>query len=126
MAITDFQLKNLTNNPVSIELLQNNGLCDDYYIKPLVFIEDTLNIKLTCTGAEYKHFCEMANDDDINPQDGSLYVVADGILAFAYADKLEKCGLDLTTYFTYRFFPPSREFQDKLDKFKAMVKEAIE
>lgn len=122
MAITDLQLKNLTNNTVSLELLQNNGLCMEYYTKPLIFIEDVLKLKLNCTGIEYKHFCEMAYDEDINPQDGSLRTVADGILAFVFNDLLEECGLSLISYFTYRFTPPSQEFQDKLDKFEELVK----
>lgn len=125
MALTDKQLEKLAHNKVSLELLVNNGLNDSYYLSPLMFIQDTLGLTLSCTGQEYKHACEMAHDDDIVPQDGSLSVIVDGILAFVYADQLEKCGLDLTTYFTYRFFPPNREFQNKLDKFESLIKEAV-
>ena len=37
---------------------------------------------------------------------------------------LEEVGINLTTYFTYRFHPPNKEFQSKLDKFEALIKEA--
>jgi len=58
------------------------------------------------------------------PEDASLQVIVDGVLAFIFGDALEKCGLDLTTYFTYRFHPPSKEFQEKLDKFESLIRKA--
>ena len=124
MALTDTQFKNLTENKVSLELLANNGLNDSYYISPLMYIQDTLGLQLTCSGLDYKHACEMAHDEDIVPHDGSLAVIGDGILAFVYADQLEECGMDLTTYFSYRFHPPSREFQEGLNKFESLIREA--
>lgn len=123
MALTDTQLLNLIENEVSLELLAENGLNDSYYISPLMYIQDALKLKLTCSGQEYRHACEMAHDSDLCPEDASLPVIVDGILAFIYADVLEQCGINLAIYFTYRFHPPSREFQDALAEFERIVRE---
>ena len=125
MALTDKEMEMLNNNTISMELIGAiPGLNKSYYISPLMFIEG-LGIKLTCTGQEYRYAVEMANDEDIAPHDASLPVIADGVLAFIFADKLEECGLNLTTYFTYRFTPPNAAFQAALDKFENIIKEAI-
>lgn len=121
MALTDSQMLNLETNFVSRELLKENGLGDDYYLKPLIFIEENLNLHLTCTGQEYRHAVEMANDEDIAPHDASIEVIADGVLAMVFADYLKAAGIDLISYFTYRFYPPSKEFQEKLDKFEELI-----
>ena len=121
MAITDSQMLKLETNFVSVDLLRNNGLGSDYYLKPLLFIKNNLHLHLTCTGAEFKHACEMAHDEDIAPHDASMEVIVDGILAMVYKGYLEACGIDIVTYFTYRFTPPSKEFQDKLNKFEEFV-----
>lgn len=124
MALTDNQMLNLVENDVSLELLANNGLNDSYYISPLMYIQDTLGLQLTCSGQEYRHAVEMANDSDLCPEDASLPVIVDGVLAFIFSDLLEEAGITLTTYFTYRFHPPSQEFQAKLDKFEVLIREA--
>lgn len=121
MALSDSQLLKLNTNFVSEAILKNNGLDNDYYLKPLEYIRNELHLILTCTGAEYKHAVEMARDEDIMPEDARIDVIVDGILAMVYRDYLEAVGLDLITYFTYRFTPPSQEFQDKLDKFEELI-----
>ena len=123
MALTNKQFENLTNNKVSFKLLSDNGLNDSYYISPLMYLH-SIDVKPSCTGAEWKHAVEMANDEDLCPEDATLPVIADGILAFLFAEKLEEVGINLTTYCTYRFHPPNKEFQSKLDKFEALIKEA--
>ena len=120
--ITDVELKTLEENTISRDLLVQCGINTNTYLSPLMYIEDILELKLECTGAEWKHAVEMANDEDLCPEDASLPVIVDGILAFIYSDVLESVGLDLTTYFTYRFYPPSKEFQEKMDKFEALIK----
>ena len=125
MALTDNQLLNLVENDVSLKLLTENGLNDSYYISPLMYIQDTLGLTLTCTGQEYRYAVEMANDSDLCPEDASLPVIVDGVLAFIFSDLLEEAGITLTTYFTYRFHPPSREFQERLNRFESLVREAI-
>ena len=124
MALTDNQLLNLVENDVSLKLLAENGLNDSYYISPLMYIQDTLGLTLTCSGQEYRYAVEMANDSDLCPEDASLPVIVDGVLAFIFSDLLEEAGITLTTYFTYRFHPPSQEFQAKLDKFEVLIREA--
>lgn len=121
MAITDSQLLDLETNTVSVNVLSRNMLYDDYYMAPFLYIRDTLHIHLCCTGAEFKHACEIAHDEDIAPHDASLEVIVDGVLAMVFSDYLEACGIDLVSYFTYRFAPPSQEFQNKLDAFEEMV-----
>lgn len=124
MALTDNQLLNLIENDVSLKLLAENGLNDSYYISPLMYIQDTLGLTLTCSGQEYRYAVEMANDSDLCPEDASLPVIVDGVLAFIFSDLLEEAGITLTTYFTYRFHPPSREFQERLNRFESLIREA--
>ena len=124
MALNDSQLLILCENDISRDLLSKVGLNESYYISPLMYIEDTLGLTLTCTGQEYRNAVEMANDEDLAPYDASLPVIVDGILAFIFSDLLEEAGISLTTYFTYRFHPPSKEFQEKLDKFESLIREA--
>lgn len=123
MALTDQQMEMLNNNTISKDLLAAiPGLNNDYYLSPLMFIEG-LGIKLSCTGQEYRHAVEMAHDEDLCPEDSGLPVIVDGILAFIFADELAKCGINnLTIYFTYRFQPPTQEFQDALKKFDALIR----
>lgn len=123
MALTDNQMLNLVENDVSLELLANNGLNDSYYISPLMYIQDTLGLQLTCSGQDYRHAVEMANDEDLCPEDASLPVIVDGVLAFIFSDLLEEAGITLNTYFTYRFHPPSREFQERLNRFESLIRE---
>ena len=125
MAFTDKEMETLANNLISLELFaQVPNLNRNYYLSPYMYIKDTLNLDITCTGQEFRYAVEMANDEDLCPADAGLPVIVDGILAFIYADLLAECGMDLTTYFTYRFHPPSREFQARLDKFESLIKEA--
>lgn len=121
MAITNSQLLKLETNFVSVPLLAECGLHDNYYMSPFLYIRDTLHINLSCTGAEFKHACEMAHDEDIAPHDASIETIVDGVLAMVFKDYLEACGISIVSYFTYRFQPPSQEFQDKLDAFEEMV-----
>ena len=121
MALTNNQMELLNNNIVSRELIQTIFGNDDYYVSPLVYIEDELHLKLTCTGQEYRYAVECANDEDVAPSDVDLSVIVDGILAYIYADYLEAVGLDLVSYFTYRFYPPSKEFQEKLNSFDELI-----
>ncbi len=123
--LTDHQMKLLENNTISRELLRKVELDNNYYLSPLMYIEDTLGLKLNCTGQEYRHAVEMANDEDLCPEDADLKVIVDGILAFIYHDILEEVGIDLTTYFTYRFHPPSKEFQNKLNKLESLIKKEV-
>ena len=119
--ITNSQLHKLETTRVSENLLTECGLNSEYYIKPFLYIRNELHHILTCTGAEYKHAVEMARDEDLMPEDGGMDVIVDGILAMVYSTYLEAVGLDLITYFTYRFNPPSREFQMRLDRFEELV-----
>ena len=121
MAISTEQIKNLETNTVSKELLKENGLCSDYYLKPLMFIEKNLNLHLCCNGAEYKHAVEIAYDEGIAPHDATLEVIVDGILAMVFHDYLEAVGLDIVSYFTYRFNPSTKEFQKRLDRFEELI-----
>ena len=121
MAITDSQLLDLETNTVSVNVLSRNMLYDDYYMAPFLYIRDKLHLHLVCSGAEFKHACEMAQDEDIAPHDASIETIVDGVLAMVFKDYLEAVGIDLVSYFTYRFHPPSHEFQEKLDKFEELV-----
>ena len=121
MAVSDSQMLKLETNFVSIPLLAECGLHDNYYMSPLMYIQDELHIHLSCTGAEYKHACEMAHDEDIAPHDASIETIVDGILAMVFRGYLEACGLNIVSYFTYRFHPPNAAFQAALDKFEEMV-----
>ena len=121
MAFTDEQMNFMETTTVSREGLGKVGLDKSYYLSPLMYIEDSLNMKLQCSIQDYRFAVEMAHDEDVCPGDSSLPVIVDGILAFIYSEKLETCGFNLTTYFTYRFFPPNQEFQDKLNAFEALV-----
>ena len=125
MAFTDEQMNFMETTTVSREGLGKVGLDKSYYLSPLMYIEDSVNMKLQCSIQDYRFAVEMAHDEDVCPEDASLPVIVDGILAYVCADELEKCGLDLTTYFTYRFFPPSQEFQNKLDEFETLMREAL-
>jgi hypothetical protein len=116
LPLTQTQLHNLKNNTITIQLLQQNGLDKEYYIEPLRYIEEELHHTLTCTGQEYRHAVEIANDEDITPT-SHIKIIVDGILAIIYADKLQEVGLDLLTYFRYRFNPP-QEIIDKLKQFE--------
>jgi len=118
--LTDAQVLNLKTNIVNKDLLMKNGLNFDYYIQPLVFIEDKLKIKLQCTGLEYKEAVEIANDEDIAPPNSSMDVIVDGVLAYVFHDYLESVGLDLVTYFSYRF-NPGKDFLLKLGEFERLV-----
>ena len=121
--LSDQQMVDLTQ-PVTPELIQSVfGLNNEYYLAPLDYITNKLHLKLPCSGQEYRHAVEMANDEDTLPADGGLDVVVDGILAYVFAEQLEACGIDLTTYFTYRFHPPSQEFQNRLDAFEDLINE---
>lgn len=122
--ITDNQLNNLKNNQVTLDLLNENGCSSDYYTQPLKYIQDELGFKLNCTGQEYRYAVEMANDEDICPSNSELPIIVDGVLAFINANLLAKCGLDLVTYFAYRFHPPNKAFKDKLDAFEKLIKES--
>jgi len=123
MVFTDKEMELLNNNSISYELFAAiPQLNQDYYLSPFMFI-DGLGINLTCTGQDFRHAVEMAHDSDLCPEDASLPVIVDGVLAFIYSDLLEEVGINLLAYFTYRFHPPSREFQAKLDKFEALIKE---
>ena len=119
--LTDNQLEMLSTNQISRELLGKTGLDESYYLSPLMYIEDILGLTLTCTGQEYRHAVEMAHDEDLCPEDANLPVIVDGILAFVFADELEEVGIDITTYFTYRFHPPSKEFQDRINHFERLI-----
>ncbi len=119
--LSDVQLDNLKNNIVTPELLTENGLGSAYYLEPLNFIQNKLKLLLTCTGQEYKEAVEMANDEDIAPEDKNIEVIVDGVLAMIYSDYITAVGLNLITYFTYRFNPPNMEFQRRLDKFEELV-----
>jgi hypothetical protein len=121
MALSDSQLLNLNTNFVTEVLLKNNGLDNDYYLKPLEYIEKELGMVLVCNGMEFKNAVEIAHDEDIAPHDASMEVIVDGVLACIFSDYLEAAGLDLISYFTYRFTPPSPEFQKNLDKFEDLV-----
>ena len=121
MAISTEEMKNLETNTVSKELLKENGLGNDYYLKPLNFIETNFNLHLCCNGAEYKNAVEIAYDEGIALHDATIEVVVDGILAMVFHDYLEAVGLDIVSYFTYRFNPPSREFQMRLDRFEELI-----
>ena len=124
--LSDLQITNLENNKVDIELLKENGLNDPYYLDPLHFINDELHLVLPCTGREYKEAVETANDEDFMPEWAGVEVVVDGILAIIYSDYLDAVGIPLITYFTYRFQPPSHEFQNRLDKFKSLIEGKVE
>ena len=120
--LTDHQMEKLNTSTVSVDVLKENGLNNDYYIKPLVFIQEKLGFTPKCSAQQYRHAVEMANDEDICPENSDMNVIVDGILAFLFSDQLEECGINLLTYFTYRFYPPSPEFQEKLDKFESLIR----
>ena len=124
MAFSDQDMVNM-QEPISLEIMGRvNGLNNSYYVSPFMYIKDVLGLKLTCTAQEYRLAVEMAHDEDVAPHDASLPVIVDGILAYLYADYLEAVGLDLVSYLTYRFTPPSPEFQAKLDAFEKLINNA--
>jgi hypothetical protein len=118
---TTEEMQYMETTTVSLENLAKVGLNDSYYISPLLYIRDVLHLQLTCTIQEYRFAVECANDEDVAPHDASLPVIVDGVLAYIYADYLKAVGLDLVSYITYRFTPPSPEFQAKLDKFEQLI-----
>ena len=40
--VTDHQMEKLNTSTVSVDVLKENGKNNDYYIKPLVFIQEKL------------------------------------------------------------------------------------
>ena len=111
---TEDELNQLKNNTVTYELI--NQTLGEKYTEPYCYIKRKLNHTLTCTGLEYKKAVETATDEDILPHH-NIKIICDGVLAYIYSDELEKVGLDLLTYYTYRFKPSDR-FIKAISKFK--------
>lgn len=108
--LTDKEVKNLENNQVTIELLEENGLEGSYYTAPLQKLLE-MGVKVTVTGYEWKNAVELSVDEGnapIGTETDSDFGL-DGILALIFEQKLEEVGWDWVGYFHHRCNPYMRE-----------------